>query len=312
MKTRIRFYGIMILIAMLFACAKQEPIPSGAAAQTVPEAVTTDTVPKTSAPADNIAEEPTAAPEKAEQEPAEEETPQPVETPVPVTDEQLDNGYLDAWFDDSVLVGDSLVAGLSGYVLQERDKGNACLGKLQLVSASALTLKKAMEAELGERTAELKLRSYYMTISRVVSTLEAKKLFIMLGVSDRRWYTAEELVQAYDTLITAVRAEHPDIAIYVHSIMPMIKDYAKQVEVTSEQNREVNRQLKAYCEEKGYTYLELSDLVRDEEGYLVYDYSANDYRFHLNTKGKKIWVRCLRECAREEYNKGIWHPEEKK
>ena len=37
-----------------------------------------------------------------------------------VTDEQLDAGYLDEWLNGSVLVGDSLAAGFSGYVENER------------------------------------------------------------------------------------------------------------------------------------------------------------------------------------------------
>ena len=241
---------------------------------------------------------------------ASEQTPEPEQTQqAAVTDEQLDGGYLDSFFDGSVLVGDSLVAGLSGYVLSEKEEGKSCLGELQLVSASALTLKKAVEAEQGLRVGELRLRNRYMTVSQVVSTLDAKKLFLMLGVSDPRWFTGEELVAAYDTLIRIVKTEHPDVQIYIHSIMPMVKDYAKQVEVPSEVNRSVNKLLETYCEENGFTYIQLADLVRDEEGYLVYGYSAGDYRFHLNKYGKEIWVRCLREVARNEYEEGIWNPE---
>ena len=271
-----------------------------------PSNVPTDAEPETHE-AESEAEQ--AAQQTSEAAPDKTPEPEPMATITPVTDEQLDAGYLDAFFNDSVLVGDSLVAGLSGYVLSEKEEGKSCLGELQLVSASALTLKKAVEAEQGLRVGELRLRNRYMTVSQVVSTLEAKKLFLMLGVSDPRWYTGEELVAAYDTLIRIVRTDHPDIAIYIHSIMPMVKDYAKQVEVSAETNRAVNKLLEAYCEENRFTYIQLADLVRDEEGYLVYGYSAGDYRFHLNKYGKEIWVRCLREVARNEYDAGIWNPE---
>lgn len=225
-----------------------------------------------------------------------------------VTDEQLDAGYLDEWFNGSVLVGDSLSAGFSGYVQNERYLKHPCLGDMKIVSASALTLKKAMECEQKIRNRELKYRTRYMTICEVIEATETNRLFINLGVSDVRWYTPEQFIEAYDTLIEIVKTSYPDIEIYIHSIVPMIESYAKSVNVTAEQNMEINEWLKAYCEEKGYGYIEIADPVRDENGYLARDCSASDYRFHLNKKGKEFWVRSLREVARQAYYDGKWSP----
>lgn len=232
------------------------------------------------------------------------------EKPIPetVTDEQLDAGYLDEWFNGSVMVGDSLTAGFSGYVQNERYLKHPCLGDMKIVSASALTLKKAMECEQKLRNRELKYRTRYMTICEVVEATETKRLFINLGVSDVRWYTPEQFIEAYDTLIEIVKAQTPDIEIYIHSIVPMIESYAHSVNVTAEQNIEINEYLKDYCNEKGYGYIEIADPVRDENGYLARDCSASDYRFHLNKKGKEFWVRSLREMARQQYYEGKWCP----
>ena len=225
-----------------------------------------------------------------------------------VTDEQLDAGYLDEWFNGSVLVGDSLSAGFSGYVQNERYLKHPCLGDMKIVSASALTLKKAMECEQKLRNRELKYRTRYMTICEVIEATETNRLFINLGVSDVRWYTPEQFIEAYDTLIEIVKTQYPDIEIYIHSIVPMIESYAHSVDVTAEMNIEINNWLKEYCEEKGYGYIEISDPVRDENGYLARDCSASDYRFHLNKKGKELWVRSLREAARQAYYDGKWSP----
>lgn len=230
--------------------------------------------------------------------------------PIPetVTDEQLDAGYLDEWFNGSVMVGDSLTAGFSGYVQNERYLKHPCLGDMKIVSASALTLKKALECEQKIRNRELKYRTRYMTICEVVAATEPTRLFINLGVSDVRWYTPEQFIEAYDTLIEIIKAQTPDIEIYIHSIVPMIESYAHSVNVTAEQNIEINEYLKDYCNEKGYGYIEIADPVRDENGYLARDCSASDYRFHLNKKGKEFWVRSLREMARQQYYEGKWCP----
>lgn len=225
-----------------------------------------------------------------------------------VTDEQLDEGYLDEWFDGSVLVGDSLSAGFAGYVQSERYEKRPCLGDMTIVSASALTLKKALECEQKKRVPELKYRGRYMTIAEVVAATETKRLFIDLGVSDLRWYTPEEFIEAYDTLIGIVKESAPEVEIYVNSVVPMIESYAQMVNLTAEQNRDINQRLRAYCEEKGYGYVEMADPVRDENGYLDRTCSASDYRFHLNRKGKALWVRALRETARQAYYDGKWAP----
>ena len=232
----------------------------------------------------------------------------PVETPAPVEDEQLDAGFLDEWFADAVMVGDSLVAGMSNYVLNERYQKHPCLGEMKFASASAFTLKKAMECEKKQRTGELLFRGKYMTISQVCAAAQAKKLFIMVGASDLRWYTVDEFIKAYDSILEIVRENDPETKIYITSVVPMVMEYAGTVSVTAEQNRELNGRLQAYCQENGYGYVEIADYVRDEDGYLDRQFSASDYRFHLNAKGKKIWIHSLREIARQEYYEGKWTP----
>lgn len=229
-------------------------------------------------------------------------------TPDPVDDAQLDAGYLDEWFDGSVMIGDSIVAGLSNFVQNERYQKHTCLGEMKFASASAFTLKKAMQCEKKQRVGELLFRGKYMTISEVVSSVQAGRAFIMIGASDLRWFTVDEFIEAYDSILEIVAQSNPETRIYITSVVPMVKEYADTVKVNAEQNRELNQSLQAYCQEKGYGYVEIADYVRDEEGYLDRQYSASDYRFHLNGKGKTHWIRSLREIARQEYYEGEWTP----
>lgn len=225
-----------------------------------------------------------------------------------ITDEMLEEGYLDDWFEDALLIGDSLTAGLAGYVSNERYSKRICLGNMQLAYSSALTLKKACESELGLRPAELKFRNGYMTVAKVIETVGAKKAFLLLGVNDVRWYTPEELCQVYGDMLGAIRAAHPEVMLVVISITPMLKDYAKQVNVTAEKSMETNALLRQYCADNGYYYLELADCLRDAENFLPRELSASDMRFHLNSAGKKIWVQCMRSFVRDLYYQGLYTP----
>lgn len=242
--------------------------------------------------------------------PTELPTAEPSPTISPVSDEQLDAGYLDAWFNDSVMVGDSIAGGLSGYVAKERENDRPFLGNMRVIGTSGLTLKKALAGEKNERDPQILFRSRFMTISEVVELTQSSRLFLMIGVRDLEWYSAEKLVEVYDELISIIKANHPDLRICVHSIMPTVKDYAVTVHLDYETRRITNEMLRALCEEKGYTYIELSELIRDEDGFLKYEYSGSDYSWHPNDLGKAIWVKLLRSCARDEYYAGIWSPEE--
>ena len=260
-----------------------------------------------------LSEIPTSTPSPVPAEtvvPTETPTPEPSPTVPPVSDEQLDEGYLDAWFNDSVMVGDSIAGGLSGYVTKERENDRPFLGNMRVIGTSGLTLKKALAGEKSEKDPQILFRSRFRTISEVIELTQATRLFLMIGVRDLEWYSAEKLVEVYGELISVIKANHPDLRIYVHSIMPTVKDYAVTVHLDYETRKETNERLRALCEENGYTYLELSELIRDEDGFLKYEYSGSDYSWHLNDPGKAIWVDLLRSCARDEYYAGIWSPEE--
>ena len=279
---------------------------------TAEPAAPVSTVSATSAPAATPV--PTATPAPAATEtasPAESSAEaEPDPTIPPVSDEQLDEGYLDAWFDDSLMIGDSIAGGLRVYVMNERANDRPCLGSMRIVGVSGLTLQKALTGETKDTTGQVLFRSRFMTISEVVEITHAKRLFLMMGVRDLEWYSPERLIDVYNRILSIVKANYPDLKIYIHSIMPTLKFYAEGVNLTYAGNKKANELLRAFCEENGYTYIELADLVRDEDGFLKYEYSGPDYSFHPNDIAKAIWVRLLRTCARDEYYAGIWKPEE--
>ena len=289
------------------AAAATVPTTPGPAAASAPASKDTEL------PSGIPAEVPAAAPTPvltSNSVPTEAPTAEPAWTLAPVSDEQLDQGYLDAWFDDSLMIGDSVAGGLNMYVTNERANDRPCLGSMRIVGVSGLTLQNALAGETRSTSPQVIFRARFMTISEVVELTQAKRLFLMLGVRDLEWYSPDRLVDLYGKLIAIVKADHPDLRIYVHSVMPTLKLYAETVDLDYPTRRETNEMLRAFCEENGYTYIELSELVQDEEGFLKFEYSGTDYSFHPNDIAKAIWVKLLRSCARDEYYAGIWRPEE--
>ncbi len=308
-----RLFLVILCLLFCLSCGKAQTtdaaaIPSEQTAEAIPsEAAEAPASVKVSQPPEPETPRPTGIPTA---EPTEAPTATPVPTVPPVSDEQLDEGYLDAWFDDSVMVGDSIAGGLNMYAASEREKGQPCLGNMRIIGSSGLTLRLALGAERKDTAGKVIFRSRYMTISEIVELTQAKRLFLMMGVRDLEYYSPEKLIDVYSEILSIIKENHPDLRIYVHSIMPTLKSFAETVHQDYATNKRANEMLRAFCEENGYTYLELADLVRDEDGFLKYEYSGRDYSFHPNDIAKAIWVKLLRSCARDEYYAGIWKPED--
>ena len=217
MKESVRTIGkrsFLAVLCLLFclSCGKAQTtdaaaIPSEQTAEAIPsEAAEAPASVKVSEPPEPETPRPTGIPTA---EPTEAPTATPVPTVPPVSDEQLDEGYLDAWFDDSVMVGDSIAGGLNMYAASEREKGQPCLGNMRIIGSSGLTLRLALGAERKDTAGKVIFRSRYMTISEIVELTQAKRLFLMMGVRDLEYYSPEKLIDVYAEILSIIKEKSP-------------------------------------------------------------------------------------------------------
>ena len=307
----------VLFCGMLFACNTPAPRPTS---------VTTDT-PAISSPTEKavfVAETtiavPTATPAP---EPTVTPTPEPTATPaptaahtpeptiVPISDEDLNNGALDSFFNDSVLLGDSMTAGFSHFLILKRGNGSICLGNMKCIGQGGLFLKHAYQIELGTRSAVLPYRGRTYSISDLVQVINPKTLYLLLGVNDVYVYnnTIEDSISYFDIIIHNAQEKSPDVQIVLITIPPVTKTYAKDFIYDSQYNIDINEALYQYCEENGFGIVDLATRVRGEDGYLNQAFSS-DNKFHLNLEGNALWLEALREYARTQYENGAWMPEE--
>lgn len=297
-----------ILLAALFltgGCAAAQPVgqttelPAAQSAASDASGEKEPAEPQTEAPA------PTATPTLRTSDPT------PTATPTPVSDEALQSGALDSFFNDSVLIGDSMTVGFSHYVLAQRKECGVCLGNMKCIGQSGLFLKHAYQMEIGDRSPVLPYRGRNYCVSDLVQTLGTKTLYLLLGVNDAYAFqsTVEEELRCFDEIICKTREKSPGVQIVLITIPPVLKSYARDYACDPHFNVEVNEALYRYCEENGFGVVELAARLRDEDGYLDQTYCGDD-KFHLNQKGDVLWLAALREYARTQYETGAWTPEE--
>lgn len=225
--------------------------------------------------------------------------PTPEPTPEPITAERLDSGEFDAYFDDALLIGDSLTDILSGYVRKQRQTDENFLGTAKVLGTTSMSVKTASADKAYSNGISFHYRGKAVSITECINACEAKKVFIMLGVNDigsRSWDTVQEY---YATLIDVIRQKCPETEIIMQGVLPVTSRYTGEHKLSIDRWNSFNGILAGICSEHGAVFLDFSKLFKDERGYLDTKLSS-DRLFHLNEDGEAIWIRSLRLYAAQQ------------
>ena len=120
--------------------------------------------------------------------------------------------------------------------------------------------------------------------------LQPSKIVLMIGINDiNGGRTKEYIVSKYDEILSNIKTNLPTTEVYCMSIIsmnPVIFLYPT-IESNIQIVKSVNIELEELAVEKGYTYLDLFTLTKDENEYLKANYT--DDGIHLNAAGFSVW-----------------------
>ena len=276
----------------------QSPAPTLAPTPTsiptiMPTATFTSTPGLTGTPTPTFTPTPTPAPTPS---PVPTSTPVPTVTPVPepITEERLSSGEFDSYFDDSVIIGDSLTKGFSGYIRKQRSLGVNALGRAKFMGTASMSVKNACR-DLNTLKIHFTYQGKAVSITQGINAMGAKKAFILLGLNDiayRRWSDVED---NFTTLIETVQAKCPDTEIILQGVLPVPYKFCRQRGVRIERWNSFNQILRRICDAHQVEFYEFSAMFMDEQGYIRLKYSNGG--FHLSEAGSAVWHRALRIYA---------------
>ena len=120
----------------------------------------------------------------------------------------------------------------------------------------------------------------------------------MLGMNDIGLYGTDGAMNSCKQIVSNILSKSPDAHIYLQSVTPMIE----KVQVESFNNtlvKEFNSKLKAYCDEKGYRYLDIYSALADDKGNLPNDLCSDpdNMGLHFNDTSCQMWVDCVKNNA---------------
>ena len=141
-----------------------------------------------------------------------------------------------------------------------------------------------------------------------VLNLEPTKLFIMIGTNDLGFGTkASEVVENIKKILSIVKEKSPETQVFLISITPlgnlneifsglskflikrlMIGKYRKNENI----NR-INTELEQIAKERSITYIDVSESLKDENGYLKREFTVEG--LHLSSRGYQVMTDIIKK-----------------
>jgi len=112
-------------------------------------------------------------------------------------------------------------------------------------------------------------------------------IFLLIGTNDLPWFTYKnnaEILRHYNQILDRCHELSPDTHVFVQSILPRSKSFARRINT-------LNTQLELLAKQHGYTFINLYPAFADENGCLQ-NQLTNDH-LHLMAEGYTRWVEIL-------------------
>ena len=207
-------------------------------------------------------------------------------TPYVTESEAVDLSY----FDDVVMVGDSVTMSLQIYCAASGALGNAkflCAGSLSPVNALW---------EVSSKSVHPSYNGAKMKLEDAISHMGAKKVYVMLGINSLA-FGVDKCINDFETLLLKIKEKAPDVTFIVQSVTPMTSDSPiKTDDLNNGKIIEYNEKLLKLCEKNCWYYLNVAECMRSPEGALKKEFCSDpaDMGIHFTMSADKVWTDYLK------------------
>ncbi len=189
-----------------------------------------------------------------------------------------------SFYDDVTFMGDSLTQGLEIY---KTGLPNASYCAYVGVGPSAVV--NGALCERKDRVKEVPLEALAKKAPSTVYLLYGTNVLTSASQNSQRSFLAY-----YDQMIDKIRETCPGVNIYVQSITPVRPGVSqKKPGLNKERLQRINDELAAMALNKGCAFLNLWEVLADEQGNLRAEFAQPD-GYHVTPKGYAAWVEYLR------------------
>lgn len=201
---------------------------------------------------------------------------------------------LDAYFDGSVFVGDSVLMGFRNYAMK---RGGSCLGRMQFLAAGSFSVYNAL-LPVSSKSVHPVYQGQQRLVWESLGMLQAKKVFLFFGLNDLNMGSLESTCGRYAQVIANIKAACPDAEIHIMSMT-----YTKQGKGKGKLNnptiRQFNDMLRQMASDSGWGFVDIANPLADGNGDLAAAYCSDNY-VHQTNAAYDVWAAVLREYAKSQ------------
>jgi lysophospholipase L1-like esterase len=187
---------------------------------------------------------------------------------------------------------------LKNYVVAQRQSDPNFFGKGQFLASGSLGSGNALW-EVSDKSVHPTFQGTKMLLEDSIPLTGAKKVYMMLGMNDVALYGIDGALENYATLLDRIQASAPDVEFYIESVTPICQG-AEKGSLNNANIEEYNARLQEWCQERGMHYIDVAQVMRDQNGYLPRAYCSDPdgMGIHMTDEGCKIWLGYLLEDAK--------------
>ena len=194
------------------------------------------------------------------------------------------------YFDRTVFIGDSISLMLKAYCASTGALGQAqflCAGSMSATNMLTGQILPEYPAGSGEKP----------PIQQSVAATGASVVYIMLGMDNMGYLGTDRALSDLTKIVANIKEAAPNVTIVMQSVTPMADSSTSYSQtLNNDVIDEYNTKLQALCQEQRWYYLNVSEVFKNENGFLIKDY-CSDYGkmgMHFNYKGTAVWVDYLK------------------
>ena len=194
-----------------------------------------------------------------------------------------ENGRVsDDYFRDALFIGDSVTQGFAWYP-EYRDWMRVCAYK-------GVNPQSILQNYVGQRADGTKIEMW----DEINVQQDVANIYILLGANALLQQTDEGFLKFYGELLDKLRVRFPDTPIYVQSITPTTQEYGeKKPQLEREHLKLINNAIAKLAVSKGLYYVDLWEVMADENGYLRADLAGSDGLHLLDGSKYRPWLDYL-------------------
>lgn len=207
-----------------------------------------------------------------------------------------------AFFANSVFIGDSLTVGFEEYCISHSNSIKT--------DTTYFLAKVSCSAKVAISSNALSKHSGIMPVyngsvqyieDAVAQMTDINKVFICFGMNDLVGSSPDQFISDMQTLILRILEKRPDVQIYVISI-PCIMSDVSTGGLNNANIETANILLQNTCQIMGFGFINLSEYLMNENKALRPEYSSDGY-VHENNSAYSVWNKVLKNYAFMEITK---------